>query len=118
MGRLRGWWLRTSGWLHDHSTVRMILVAVVVSSPGYWELEHALQNNERTVASIIDARTEARVVSCHDQNDETMKINVLLTAAISRSTPSDRLQTVLDATLFPIRVCTPEAVNKHFNEGH
>lgn len=104
-------------WLRKHHLVTHVLITVAIVTPGYLRIESIVQ-------SIIDARSDARVVSCADSNEFAFKYNAGLTYAFQPQpgdpprSSADQAQAdlFLSHLLVPVRDCTPAAIEKHYKE--
>lgn len=110
-------WL--GAWTRRHHLVSTAILITIIAAPGYLRIEGIVQ-------SIIDARSEGRIVSCHDANEVTDKFDAAITYAFQpqpgappRSPEQQaRNDELLKHLLIPRRVCTPQAIADHLKKGN
>lgn len=106
-----------------HRILTIVVVAVLIASPGYWRQEAAITKAQEAV-DAIEAQTDvARKIACDQQNVVYGKINGILLTSVQPRPGQNRTadeQAAIDARikpyLIPERNCTPEGIADYYKE--
>lgn len=121
-------------WLHEHPTVRIILIVLVLVAPGYLRQEQAIDRSERAIVRAEEAivrteeaielimvqREEARFNTCLGDRVFALAHNGLvqyLADSAGPDTAREVIDAYLAANLVPVRECTAEAIKKFYENG-
>lgn len=108
---------RVEAFCQRHHLLTVVVVATLIATPGFYRLEQLLDD-------IVDARNEARVVSCRDSKEVAEAINRTIVLAYNppgrERTPEQQkfVDLYVPTILLPVRSCSDRAISDHFqNQG-